>query len=87
VISLQYSNEEELNYVNVTHDLRRQMLEILSLFRVMNNYYNKKNEIQNQIQPLILKKFKEGLQTVKKKADWLFTIPPALNTLSDDFLL
>ena len=84
--SLQYSNEEELNYVNVTHDLYRQMLEILSLFRVMNNYYNKKNEIQNQIQPLILKKFKEGLQTVKKKADWLFTIPPALNTLSDDFL-
>jgi hypothetical protein len=52
----------------------------------MNNYYRKKSEIQNQIQPLIFKKFKEGLITIQKKGDWLFTIPTALNTLSDDFL-
>ena len=52
----------------------------------MNNYYNKKSEIQRQIQPLIFKKFKEGLRTIKDKGDWLFTIPTALNTLSDDFL-
>ena len=52
----------------------------------MNNYYNKKSEIQKQIQPLILKKFREGLKTIKKTEDWLFSIPIALSTLSDDFL-
>jgi len=52
----------------------------------MNNYYYKKTELQKQIQPLIFKKFKEGLRTVRKNIDWLFTIPTALNTLSDDFV-
>ncbi len=83
---MQHSIEDKVNTVEVSHDLQRQVLEIISLFRVMNNYYNKKNDIQKQIQPIILKKFKEGLKTIKNKADWLFTIPHALNTLSEDFL-
>ncbi|MFX1259641.1 MAG: hypothetical protein ACFFAN_17440, partial [Promethearchaeota archaeon] len=78
---------EEIISLKVAHNLQRQILEVLSLFRVMNSYYNKKNEIQNQIRPLIFEKFKEGLQTIKKKkVDWLFSIPVALETLSDDFL-
>lgn len=73
-------------HVKVAHNPQRQILEMLSLFRVMNNYYHKKNQIQKQIQPLIFRKFKEGLTTIQKKADWLFTIPTALNTLSEDIL-
>jgi len=72
--------------VSVVHDLKRQLLEILSLFRVMNNYYDKKNEIQTTLKPLILKKFKEGLKTVENGRDWLFSLPTALNTLSEDFV-
>ena len=72
--------------VKVVHDPKRRIMEILSLLRVMNNYYFKKTEIQKQIQPLIFKKFKEGLKTIRKNVDWLFTIPTALTTLSEDFL-
>lgn len=77
---------QEGSTVKVVYDLQRRILEIFSLFRVLNNYYYKKTEIQKQIQPLIFKKFKEGLKTVRKNVDWLFTIPTALNTLSDDFI-
>ncbi len=80
-----YKAQEGLT-VKVVYDLQRRILEIFSLFRVLNNYYYKKTEIQKQIQPLIFKKFKEGLKTVRKNMDWLFTIPTALNTLSDDFI-
>jgi len=83
---MQHSINDKKIYVNVSHDLQRQILEILSLFRVMNNYYYKKNKIQKQIQPTILKKFKEGLKTITKSPDWLFTIPTALNTLTEEFL-
>ncbi len=76
----------EIPTVKVVHDLKRQILEILSLFRVMNNYYEKKNEIQTTLKPLILKKFKEGLKTVENGRDWLFSLPTALNTLSEDFI-
>ncbi len=72
--------------VKVSHDLQRQILEISSLFRVMNNYYGKKTEIQSKMRPIMLKRFKEGLRTVENGKDWLFTIPTALNKLSDDFL-
>ncbi|TFG04220.1 MAG: hypothetical protein EU539_11225, partial [Promethearchaeota archaeon] len=72
--------------VRITHDFKRRILEILSLFRVMNNYYYKKGEIQRQIQPLVFKKFKESIKTIIKRGDWLFTIPTALNTLSEDFI-
>ncbi|TFG00693.1 MAG: hypothetical protein EU540_05005, partial [Promethearchaeota archaeon] len=80
-----YKAQEGLT-VKVVYDLQRRILEIFSLFRVLNKYYYKKTEIQKQIQPLIFKKFKEGLKTVRKNMDWLFTIPTALNTLSDDFI-
>ena len=77
---------EEVIKVQVVHDLRRQILEILSLFRVMNNYYDKKNDVQKTLKPLILKRFKEGLKTVENGRDWLFSLPTALNTLSEDFI-
>ncbi|MFX1493098.1 MAG: hypothetical protein ACFFBZ_02320 [Promethearchaeota archaeon] len=74
------------NTVKVVHDLKRQILEIPSLIRVMNNYYYKKNQIQNQIKPILLKKFKENLKILKDKRDWLHSIPTALDTLSDDLI-
>lgn len=81
-----FDNAKGYFTVKVAHDFKRQLLEILSLFRVMNSYYNKKEEIQTQIRPIILKKFKEGIKTLEADRDWLFTIPTALNTLSEDFL-
>ncbi|MHA1149298.1 MAG: hypothetical protein ACTSR8_13770 [Promethearchaeota archaeon] len=72
--------------VKVIHNLKRQILEIPSLFRVINNYYNKKSEIQKQIRPLIQKKFKEGLKTLEKDQNWLFSLPTALTTLNEDFV-
>ncbi len=82
-----YSEKQSENFtVKVSHDLKRQILEIPSLFRVMNNYYGKKTEIQSKMRPIMLKQFKEGLKTVENGKDWLFTIPTALNKLSDDFL-
>ncbi|MGQ4875813.1 MAG: hypothetical protein ACP6IY_17245 [Promethearchaeia archaeon] len=72
--------------VRVSHDLQRQILEIPSLFRVMNNYYRKKLEIQEQIKPLILKKFREGLKTLEDNKDWLFSLPTALTTLNEYFV-
>ncbi|MFX0041849.1 MAG: hypothetical protein ACFE8L_02955 [Candidatus Hodarchaeota archaeon] len=70
--------------VNVIHDLQRQLLEIPSFLRVMNNYYQKKTYLQRQIKSLFIKRFKEGC--LEDNKDWLHTIPTALNTLSDDFL-
>ncbi|MFX0069781.1 MAG: hypothetical protein ACFFAO_01695 [Candidatus Hermodarchaeota archaeon] len=80
------SKLEGAQSVRVIHDKQRQVLEILSLFRVMNNYYNKKMEIQNQIQPILFNKFKESIEKIIQKGDWLHTIPTALNTLSEDLL-
>jgi hypothetical protein len=77
---------EDVIKVQVVHDLRRQILEIMSLLRVMNNYYDKKNDVQKTLKPHILKKFKEGLKTVENGRDWLFSLPTALNTLSEDFI-
>ncbi|MFX0057304.1 MAG: hypothetical protein ACFE85_02505 [Candidatus Hodarchaeota archaeon] len=73
--------------VRVTHDLQRQILEITSFIRVLNNYYNKKNKLQNQVKPLILKQFREeGLKTLENNKDWLHSIPTVLNTLSNNLL-
>lgn len=72
--------------VRVAHDLQRQILEMTSFLRVMNNYYKKKITLQNQIKPLILKKFKKELKSIKDNGDWLQNVPIALNTLSSDFL-
>ncbi|MBD3339223.1 MAG: hypothetical protein GF353_08935 [Candidatus Lokiarchaeota archaeon] len=79
------TNSSAIKTVKVAHDLKRRILEVTSLIRVINNYYHKKKEVQNQIKPLILRRFKEGLRTIKQNIDWLFSLPTALNTLSDDF--
>jgi len=72
------------NTVKVAHDLQRQLLEIPSFLRVMNNYYQKKIYLQRQIKSLFIKRFKEGC--LEDNKGWLYTIPTALNTLRDDFL-
>ncbi len=72
--------------VRVAHDLQRQILEMTSFLRVLNNYYKKKIELQNQIKPLFLKKFKVKLKSIKDNGDWLQSVPVALNALSSDFL-
>ncbi len=71
--------------VRVAHDPQRQILEMTSFLRVLNNYYKKKMELQNQINPLYLKKFKENLKSIKDNGDWLQNVPIALNALSSDF--
>ncbi|MFX1394438.1 MAG: hypothetical protein ACFFAH_12805, partial [Promethearchaeota archaeon] len=83
---LSANNTQKGIKVKVIHDQQRRIMEIFSLLRVMNNYYYKKTELQQQIRPLIFNKFKEGLTTIKRNVDWLFTIPTALNTLSNDFV-
>ena len=80
---MQSSND--IPHVKVLHDLDRQILEIFSLFRVLNNYYHKKSEIQESIRPLILKKFRESLKTLEKNKDWLFSLPTAITTLNEEF--
>ncbi|NVM34679.1 MAG: hypothetical protein HWN81_03725 [Candidatus Lokiarchaeota archaeon] len=72
--------------VRVAHDLQRQILEMTSFLRVMNNYYKKKITLQNQIKPLILRKFKEELKSPKDNRDWLLTIPTALDSFSENIL-
>ncbi|MGV9173767.1 MAG: hypothetical protein ACOC44_19690 [Promethearchaeia archaeon] len=71
--------------VAVANDLQRRILEVLSLIRVIDNYYDKKAEIQKKIKPILFKQFRDGLQTLKNKKDWLFSIPSALDKLSEDF--
>ncbi|TFF99847.1 MAG: hypothetical protein EU542_08650 [Promethearchaeota archaeon] len=73
-------------HVNVSHDLQRQILEILSLARVINNYYYKKGQIQDKIKPLLVKKFREELEIIEKNRDWLFGIPSVLDKISQDFI-
>lgn len=73
------------NNVSVLHDPRRKILEIPSLIRVLNNYYYKKTDVQENLRPLIIKRFKDGLKTIQKKDDWLFTVPNAIETLNEDF--
>ena len=79
------SIDVEFPLVNVAHDVQKQIMEILSLIRVMNNYYHKKSEIQNQIKPYILHKFKEEVKLLESSGDWLHSIPSALLALNEDF--
>ncbi len=71
--------------VKVHHDLMRQVLEILSLIRVMNNYYYKKKEIQEKIRPTI-SSFIYELKGLEKNKDWLFSIPSVLSTINQEFV-
>ncbi|MFX1502742.1 MAG: hypothetical protein ACFFDH_17405, partial [Promethearchaeota archaeon] len=72
--------------VRVAHDLQRQILEMTSFLRVMNNYYKKKIELQNRVKPFIQKMYKGELKEINENEYWLYTIPLALNVLSKDFL-
>jgi len=85
---LQHSDNEpsKRSTVKVAHDLQRQILEITSLIRVLNNYYYKKSKVQNQVKPIIFKQFKDGLKTIENDKDWLHSIPTTLSTLSNDLL-
>lgn len=70
--------------VKIANDPQRRIMEILSLFRVMNNYYKKKKGIQEELKPKILQKFQEGLESLKE-SNWLFVVPTALEALTEDF--
>ncbi|MFX1411467.1 MAG: hypothetical protein ACFFA6_14035, partial [Promethearchaeota archaeon] len=72
--------------IKVTHDLQRQLLEIPSFLRVMNNYYHNKTILQRKIKPIILEKFREELKSLDDNKNWLQTIPTALYTLNDNIL-
>lgn len=84
---LQASNQSNPTLtVRIIHDLQRQILEMTSFIRVLNNYYQKKTSMQNQTKPLILNKFKKGSNILGKNKNWLQNTPTALNTLSDNLL-
>ena len=72
--------------VRVAHDLQRQILEMTSFLRVLNNYYKTKIELQNQIKPIILTRFKEKLKLLDENGDLLQQIRFALDVLSNEFL-
>ena len=72
--------------VRIIHDLQRQILEITSFLRVLNNYYQKKKSMQNQSKLLIINKFKEKTNILVKDKNWLQNTPNALNALSDNLL-
>ncbi len=50
----------------------------------MNNYYKKKKDIQNELKPKLLQKFREGMKSLND-SDWLFLVPTALDALTEDF--
>lgn len=72
--------------VRVAHDLQRQILEMTSLLRVINNYYKKKEVLQIQIEPLILEKIEEELKSLKNTKDNVQSIPTVFNTQNNKFL-
>ena len=79
------STDIKLSSVNISHDFQKQIMEIPSLIRVMNNYYQKKTEIQKQIKPQLLHQFKQGVKLLESNRDWLYSIPSALSALAEDF--
>jgi hypothetical protein len=71
--------------IKVINDHQRQLLEILSFLRVMNNYYQRKTYFENNFKPLILKNSKNSLSFSQDENNPFFNIPFMLNRLSDDF--
>jgi len=65
--------------IKVIHDLKRQILEIPSLIRVMNRYYYKKAQIENQMKPF-------QHETNNHKGDRHHLLPSALDTLTSDLI-
>ena len=80
------NRDSEVTQVKIAHDFEKQILEIPSLIRVINNYYYNKSVVQAKLKPLALKRFKEGLKTIENDKYWLNTLPTALNVLSEDLL-
>jgi hypothetical protein len=73
-------------HVRVSHSFKQQILEVIALIRVLNNYYYKKKKIQEKIRPTILQKFTKEIQTVKKRDDWFFTLPSLIEAINKDFI-
>ncbi|MHA2287536.1 MAG: hypothetical protein ACXABG_01990 [Promethearchaeota archaeon] len=85
-MQLSFKRYPEISHVRIAHDLQKQILEIPSLIRVINNYYYNKSSVQAKLKPLALKRFKEGIKTLENERDWLHTLPTSLNILSQDLL-
>ncbi|MHA1803745.1 MAG: hypothetical protein ACTSU4_04345 [Promethearchaeota archaeon] len=77
-------SEENPLHIKVLDDPQRKILEIISLLRVMNDYYKKKRALQKELKPKILQKFREGMKSLEE-SDWLFIIPLALDALTEEF--
>ena len=80
------NKDSEVSNVKIAHDFQKQILEIPSLVRVLNNYYYNKFVVQAKLKPKVLKKFKEELKKIENDKDWLYAIPTALSTLSEGLL-
>ena len=80
------NNDKEVTQVKIAHDFQKQILEIPSLIRVINRYYQNKSSVQAELKPLALKRFKGGLKTLENGKDWLHTLPTALTVLNEDLL-
>jgi len=80
------NKNSEVSNVKIAHDFQKQILEIPSLVRVLNNYYYNKSVVQAKLKPKVSKKFKDGLKKIENNNDWLHTIPTSLSTLSEDLL-
>ena len=78
--------------VRVAHDLQRQILEMTSLLRVINNYYKKEKNLRIKLKKQTLEKIEYKLDSLKNSKDHFKTVPTildALNTkdLSEDNLI
>ncbi|MHA1733333.1 MAG: hypothetical protein ACTSU5_15410 [Promethearchaeota archaeon] len=70
--------------INVVHDAEHKVMEVLSLYRVMNNYYLKKTKLQHELAPKI-KRLRATLSNIERQGDqgdWLLSLPSGLETLS-----
>ena len=80
------NREVEFSKVRIAHDFQKQILEIPSFIRVLNNYYYNKTVVQSKLKPLALRKFKEGMNLLEPHKNWLYHLPTPLNVLSRDLL-
>ncbi len=88
VYSVQQSSikDSAVTHVKIAHDFQKQILEIPSLIRVINNYYYNKSVVQAKLKPLTLKRFKEGITTIENDKQRLNNLPTALNALRGNLL-
>lgn len=69
--------------VRVAHDLQRQILEMTSLLRVINNYYKKKKNLRLKLKKQILEKIEYKLDSLKNSKDHFKTVPTILDALNN----